>query len=327
LETQQDFIPRLKDHILGRILNRDYEGDTYGMFTDKEQNTVCLLGEVMYQVKTLRINYTTYDVMCDGDVINPRTYPDIMVKSPETGPQAQLFWYARVIGIFHVLVSSSYPEATEKSFHRMNFLWVHWFGVEPGQYCYGFCHAHLPKIGFVESTDEYAFSFLDPVQVIRGVHIIPAFSEGHTSTLLPVTKSVARVLNPDEQDDWLNFYVNMLVTHTVLRELCSLVLTDFHFFSFSNRDMLMRHFGHGIGHMQYKRQHEIELEMATLENEEGEFESNHSVNVEGEEREWGEDEEDNGNNDVGEKEESDLASDHNSNEDDSGSDNKSYVSY
>jgi hypothetical protein len=71
----------------------------------------------MYQVKTLRINYTTYDVMRDGDVINPRSYPDIMVKSPETGPQAQPFWYARVIGIFHALVSSSHPEATETSSH------------------------------------------------------------------------------------------------------------------------------------------------------------------------------------------------------------------
>jgi hypothetical protein len=40
------------------------------------------------------------------------------------------------------------------------------------------------------------------------VHLIPAFTEGHTSTLLP-TKSIARVLNPEDQNDWTNFYVNM----------------------------------------------------------------------------------------------------------------------
>ncbi len=91
----------------------------------------------------------------------------------------------------------------------MNFLWVQWFGVEPGRYRHGICYARLPKIGFVESTDPYAFTFLDPAQVIRGVHLIPAFSEGRTSTLLPTAKSVARILNPEEDNDWVNFYVNM----------------------------------------------------------------------------------------------------------------------
>jgi len=80
--------------------------------------------------------------------------------------------------------------------------------MEPGPYRHGFRYASLPKIGFVESSDEYAFTFLDPVQAIRGAHLIPTFSEGRTSALLPVTKYVARVLNPDE-DDWLNFYVNV----------------------------------------------------------------------------------------------------------------------
>jgi hypothetical protein len=199
----------LKDHILGRLLNREYEGDTYGEFTDEERNTVCIAGERIYCCKTLRINYTTYDVRRDGNTINPTFYPDIMVKSPETRPQAQPYWYARVIGIFHAMASSSHQEVNNKSMQRMNFLWVRWFGVEPGRYRHGFRYAHLPKIGFVESRDEYAFTFLDPAQVIRGAHIIPAFSEGRTSALLPATRSVARVLNPDEEDDWLNFYVNV----------------------------------------------------------------------------------------------------------------------
>lgn len=157
----------------------------------------------------MRLNYTTYDVRRNGDVINPRTYPDIMVKSPETGPQAQPFWYARVLGIFHALVTSTHREVQERSLCRINFLWVRWFGMEPGPYRHGFCYARLPKIGFVESSDEYAFTFLDPAQAIRGAHIIPAFSEGRTSALLPVKISAARILNPNEQDDWLNFYVDM----------------------------------------------------------------------------------------------------------------------
>jgi hypothetical protein len=81
--------------------------------------------------------------------------------------------------------------------------------MEPGRYRHGFHYARLPKIGFVESTDQYAFTFLDPTHVIRGVHAIPAFSEKRTGVLLPATKSVARVLNPSDEDDWVNFYVNM----------------------------------------------------------------------------------------------------------------------
>ena len=86
---------------------------------------------------------------------------------------------------------------------------MHWFGVEPGQYHSRFHLACLPKIGFIESSDEFAFTFLNPGQVIRGAHIMPAFSKGHTLTLLPAMKSVARVLSPDETDNWVNFYVNM----------------------------------------------------------------------------------------------------------------------
>jgi len=205
----QRFIPKLKGHILGRLLDRTYEGDTYGEFTGDERNTVHIVGERLYRCRTMRVNYTTYDVRCEGDVINPKSYPDIMVKSPETGPQAQPYWYARVIGIFHGLVSSSHREVREQLPRHMDFLWVRWFGMEPGRYRYGFHCARLPKIGFVESTDEYAFTFLDPLQVIRGAHMIPAFKDKRTSALLPAPKTVAQVLNPEDKDDWVNFYVNM----------------------------------------------------------------------------------------------------------------------
>lgn len=208
-KCKKGFIPKLKDHILGRLIHSKYEGDTYGDFTDAERNSVRIQGDRMFRSRSMRINYTTYDIRRDSDTINPRTYPDIMVKSPETGPRAQPYWYARVIGIFHAMVSSSHQEVQNRSLRQMEFLWVRWFGMEQGQYRHGFHCANLPKIGFVESTDPYDFTFLDPAQVIRGVHIIPAFSEGRTKDLLQATKSVARILNPEDEDDWVNFYVNV----------------------------------------------------------------------------------------------------------------------
>ena len=171
------------------------------MFTDEERNPICIAGEWIYGCKTLHVNYTTYDVRQDRDTINLRTYPDIMVQSPKTRSEAQPYWYAHVIGIFHAIMSSSHLDIKDRSLCQMDFLWVQWFRMEPGQYCHGFCHACLPKIGFVESIDKYAFMFLDPAQVIRGTHIIPAFSKGCTSVLLPIRKSVAWVLDPEETDD------------------------------------------------------------------------------------------------------------------------------
>jgi hypothetical protein len=57
---------------------------------------------------------------------------------------------------------------------------------------------------FVDSLDPEAFGFLDPGEVIRGVHIIPAFAHGRTSDLLG--PSISR--QPAENDkDWLYYYV------------------------------------------------------------------------------------------------------------------------
>ena len=60
-----------------------------------------------------------------------------------------------------------------RNVRHMDFLWVHWFGEVPG-YRSGFRRARLPAIGFVESTDDFAFSFVDPANVVCGCHLIPA---------------------------------------------------------------------------------------------------------------------------------------------------------
>ncbi|KAI0280070.1 hypothetical protein BC826DRAFT_875634, partial [Russula brevipes] len=67
------------------------------------------------------------------------------------------------------------------------------------------------------------FTFLDPDQIIRGVHLIPGFAHGKSSHALG--PSLAR-LPSDKDEDWLYFYVNICV----------------------DRDMFMRYLGGGIGH-------------------------------------------------------------------------------
>jgi hypothetical protein len=161
----------------------------------------------IYSAKVLQVNYTTYDVRRGQDSINPRTqHCDVMVHSREDNLQAHPYWYARVLGVFHARVLHTGPAATNRSVQNLEFLWVRWFGRAP-EHRSGPIFARLPKIGFMEDIDELAFGFLDPSLVIRGCHLIPAFSDGKTIDLLRTIHTVARP--PCEMDDWVNFYVNM----------------------------------------------------------------------------------------------------------------------
>jgi len=73
---------------------------------------------------------------------------------------AEPYWYARVIGIYHANVWAEKLNNSRRQ--EMPGAWISFgfvgFGDEPG-YHSGFRQARLPKIGFVESTDEFAFSF------------------------------------------------------------------------------------------------------------------------------------------------------------------------
>jgi len=64
----------------------------------------------------------------------------------------------------------------------------------------------LQKVGFVPDGPDAVFDFLDPVQAICGVHIIPSFLEGLTGDLLE--PSFAR-LEHKGIFVWRCYYVNM----------------------------------------------------------------------------------------------------------------------
>jgi len=74
-------------------------------------STVWIIGDHIYSAKVLWVNYTTYDIHCDQDAMNPQTHCDAIVVSPETGPNAYPYWYAHVLGIFHAKVMHIGPKA------------------------------------------------------------------------------------------------------------------------------------------------------------------------------------------------------------------------
>ena len=210
----QDFVENLKDHILARLDRQARTGEGEDRhFTQAERDRLIICRNRMYKHKVMRVNYTTYDCRCDQDSLNPRTHADVMVlphdqdlHEPRDTDDFQNYWYARVLGIFHVLVQrvSEGGETTEPQ--RVDLLWVRWFGKD-GQWRSGWKARRLPRVGFFEHDDPEAFGFLDPDEVIRGVHLIPAFAEGKTDELLPGQSIARRACEDDE--DWRYFYVNM----------------------------------------------------------------------------------------------------------------------
>ncbi|KAH7909388.1 hypothetical protein BJ138DRAFT_1102735 [Hygrophoropsis aurantiaca] len=217
----EDFLPRLKDHLLARLLGIQYEGDEHD-FTNNQRNTVIIRGNKLYEHKVLRVNYTTYDIRREQDSINPRTHADIMVLAHEDANDndSHPYWYARILKILHVNVRHTGNEST--SDHQMDVLFVRWFGRDT-RIQSGFTAKRLPRVGYLPIDEPGAFGFLDPDQVIRGVHLIPAFAYDRTANYIP--SSIAQ-REEGEVDDWLYHYVNIFV----------------------DRDMFMRYRGGGIGH-------------------------------------------------------------------------------
>jgi hypothetical protein len=93
----------------------------------------------------------------------------------------------------------------------MEFLWVRRYRIDKSWRA-GLKRKRLHRLEFLPDSDPNAFGFLDPDEVIRGAHIIPAFACGTTTDLL-APGSVGRLPRDglDEDEDWSKYYVNLCV--------------------------------------------------------------------------------------------------------------------
>ncbi|KAJ7673060.1 hypothetical protein DFH06DRAFT_53284 [Mycena polygramma] len=218
-----DFMPKLQEHLLSRLAHPEWTGDG-NEFSPEERHKLSIKNRRIYRHKILRVNYTSYDVRRGQDCLNPRTHSDLMVLAPD-GDTSHPFSYAQILGIFHADVVNTAPGADPNA-QSMEFLWVRRYRLD-STWRAGFKKKRLHRLEFLPDTDSNAFGFLNPDEVIRGTHIIPAFARGKTTELL-ASGSAGRLphngLTDDE--DWRYYYVNFFV----------------------DRDMYMRYRGGGVGH-------------------------------------------------------------------------------
>ncbi|ESK84013.1 hypothetical protein Moror_11534 [Moniliophthora roreri MCA 2997] len=137
-------------------------------------------------------------------------HTDIMMLS---GNYNHPYLYGHIVGVYHATIMDVSVPLWECKAVNADFLYIRWYKLVTPSWSWS--DKQLPKLQFVDSTDPDAFGFVDPADVIRGVHIILAFNDGATDELLP-SDSVVRVMevyvNKEwqvETSDWCYYYVNM----------------------------------------------------------------------------------------------------------------------
>ncbi|TCD61874.1 hypothetical protein EIP91_007802 [Steccherinum ochraceum] len=174
--VMKDFYRKLQGHLYSRLLKPGY-ADVKQTFTNAERQNFLLLGSRIYRLEIFQVNCTTYDVFSHAAVLHR--------------------------------VNGQLPTTRIVEFLLVRWLRLHtiWKG--------GFEARRLHRIEFLPESDANAFGFLDPDNVIRGSHLIPAFAYGL-------------------QEDASLYYSDVYKYYYVR--------------FFVDRDMYMRYRGLGVGH-------------------------------------------------------------------------------
>jgi hypothetical protein len=191
----QGFIPKLKKHILPCIkemLHQEAsaggEGSNYlqaGLSTIKRTGTddntsLFFKSDHMYCHNLAQFNYTTYDIQRSQEVINPSTSHCNIMLLANTGNDDgsnHHFLYACVLGIYHVHVVYTGDGSLDYTAWRVEFLWVRWFEYDQNKPIV-WTDLKLDPVRFLPMTEEGAFGFVDPKDVLCGCHVVPAFVRG-----------------------------------------------------------------------------------------------------------------------------------------------------
>lgn len=202
----QDFYQRLKEHLLPRIA-AVHQRECFRASLIPENSSynaaVFVKGNRIFQHHQIEFNYTTYDVQRSGDVIRPRTnLADIMLLADDESAEGDgRFLYARVLGAYHANVRYVGPSQVDSKYRRIDFLWVRWYEWVNRDKS-GWDNFTLQALSFPPVHGDHSFGFVDPHDVLRAAHIMPAFAHGRRREGDIGLSDLAR-----DSDDWKLYYV------------------------------------------------------------------------------------------------------------------------
>ena len=146
-------------------------------------NFVYLKKDQIYHHNLVQFHFTTYDMQCSTDVINPGTsHCNVMLLADnadaiDNSSNPQHFLYACILGVYHGNVIYTGPGMCDYEARRLDFLWVRWYElVDPESS--GWRSSRLDSVCFPPMSGDGAFGFIDPKDVLCGCHIIPNFAKG-----------------------------------------------------------------------------------------------------------------------------------------------------
>ncbi|KAI5890309.1 uncharacterized protein SCHCODRAFT_02702895 [Schizophyllum commune H4-8] len=173
----KSFIVKLKSHLLGRLQGLVLVDDQ-PEYTDTELAAVEIQNDRLFSHSTASINFTTYDVRRDSDLVHvpplglhdgeeddPMRHRDVMVHTTDD-IKTYPFMYARTLMIFHAKVRLG----GRGEWHSVEFLWI-----------------------------------------IRGCHLIPAFHYRRTTDLLGPS-----LCRDSRHGDWSKYYVGRFVDRDMM---------------------------------------------------------------------------------------------------------------
>ena len=143
----------------------------------------------------------------DQDKIYQQRFPDVMVLSDD---QEHPYLYGRVLDFFHVIAMNDGPSTLlqDNGSATLQMAWVCWFKLNIPVGPSGFHSLRYPSVSFGESNDPEAFGLVHPEEIIRAIHLIPAFKSGCTAEYL---EGPTKGRPESEHDDWRHYNINMWV--------------------------------------------------------------------------------------------------------------------
>ncbi|KAF7291339.1 hypothetical protein MIND_01278400 [Mycena indigotica] len=174
----QNFRVKLQTYLLGRLLHPEYSSDG-SEYTTLDRNRLHIPNQRIFIHKVLQVNYTSYDVRRGQDSMNPRTHADVLTLAPEDSADEHPFSYARVIGVWHCEVQyCEFGQLTPAK--TVCLLFARHFRLDK-TFKGGFKRRRLHHIKFVPEHDDNAYGFINPDEVIREAHLVPAYAHGVTA--------------------------------------------------------------------------------------------------------------------------------------------------
>lgn len=206
---------KLQQHLLPRMQEMHSQRGGQIDSTVAEDSSMCvhIKNDMLYHHKLTRFNYTSYDVRRGSDLINPGTAKCNIMLLAANGDDGEgalddhspRFLYARVLGIYHAKVIYTGQGSIDYEAQRVDFLWVRWYEVND-DIPWSWVSFKLPAVRFRAVREDGAFGFVNPDDVLRGCHIIPAFSHG---LRYPDGGGLSRCCK--DSNDWKNYYVGWYV--------------------------------------------------------------------------------------------------------------------